>query len=559
MTVPESARLPRVRTIRRRSAILLSVLFLAALPAAAAETVERILAQVNSRIITQSAFDARFEQIVRESGPPPNAARAEETRKALFNTLIDEALLEDRGRDMDLVTTDKEVEERIRQLKEENKVSSDADFEKLLEGSGLTIQRLRDQLRNSIMVQRVVGREVQSKVDLTDDALRAIYEREKQNYEIPERARLAEILIQRPRGMDPNVMPGNVRSAVDAFRGGMKFEEVVKLYSEGSTKDRGGDLGWVTRGELLPEIDRVVFSLPVAAVSDPISTKIGWHLVKVLEKQPVSYRPFSEVKGEILKREQDTQFQKKLAEYLEKLKRDAVIRISPEASSYYTAPPVAVHELSTTDAAAAEATSDARGSTSRRTVEVSGLAGYRLGGTTSAQGNVYIDRVRIPSSISFGASVEVPLSDSWSLEALWSHQNTRLDVDLSGTPVPGATPDQKVSHLNMDTIQVGPLLQLGNSDERVRLYLDLLFGGTILTPSPGFSALKRFSLSVGGGAKYWLSDHLGGRFSIRWMPVYLNASSSGYSHCDPVYDCFAYWYKSYISQGDASLGLIYKF
>jgi hypothetical protein len=102
-----------------------------------------------------------------------------------------------------------------------------------------------------------------------------------------------------------------------------------------------GRLGWVSRGELLPEIDKVVFALPVNAVSDPIPTKFGWHLVKVLEKSPVSYKPFSEVRAEILKREQETQFQKKLAEYIEKLKRDAVIRVAPDMAGYYTPPPPA--------------------------------------------------------------------------------------------------------------------------------------------------------------------------------------------------------------------------
>ncbi len=548
--------------IRRRVVALASFLLLAAHPAPAVETVEMILAHVNSRIITQSAFDARFEQVVREQGPPANAARAEEMRKALFNTLVDEALLEDRGRDLDLLTTDKEVEERIRQLKEENKVSSDADFEKLLESSGLTIQKLRDQLLNSLMVQRVVGREVQSKVDLTDDALRVIYEREKEKYRIPERVRLAEILISNTGG-DTSDPQERVRAAVDALRGGMKFEEVVRLYSDGSTKNRGGDLGWVAKGELLPEIDSVVFSLPVGAVSDPISTKIGWHLVKVLEKQPVSYRPFSEVKGEILKSEQETQFQKRLAEYLEKLKRDAVIKVSPVASAYYTAPPVGVHELSAGSegaAAAADAAAIAA-STSRSwaTVEVSGMAGYRFGGTTSPQGNTYIERIGIPSSMSFGASVEVPLSDAWHLEALWSHQSTQLDFNFTGITAPGGTGDRKVSDLKLDTIQVGILLQSGSSDERARLYADLLLGATLLAPSSPYSALTRFSASVGGGVKYWLTDHLGGRLGIRWMPVYLHSSSAGYSYCDPIYGCYPYWYNNYISQGDAQMGLMWKF
>lgn len=308
----------------------------AATPAPAAEVVERILAHVNSRIITQGAFDARFEQVVHDQGPPANAARAEEMRKTLFNTLVDEALIEDRARDLDLITNDKEIEDQIRRLKEENKVTTDAEFEKALEASGLTLAKLRDQLRNASTVQRVIGREVQSKVDTSDDALRVIYEREKESYRIPEKAHLAEILIS--RGSDPAAALPRVGGAVEALKGGAKFENVVRQYSDGSTKDRGGDLGWVSRGELLPEIDKTVFALSVNSVSDPIPTKFGWHLVKVLEKSPVSYKPFSEVRAEILKREQETQFQKKLAEYLEKLRRDAVIRVAPDVAAYYTPP-----------------------------------------------------------------------------------------------------------------------------------------------------------------------------------------------------------------------------
>ncbi|MGZ5425737.1 MAG: peptidylprolyl isomerase, partial [Thermoanaerobaculia bacterium] len=71
----------------------------------------------------------------------------------------------------------------------------------------------------------------------------------------------------------------------------------------------------------------------------PIGTKFGWHLVKVIDKIPVSYKAFADVKAELLKREQDTQFQKKLAEYLDKLKHDAVIRVSLQGQAYYTPPP----------------------------------------------------------------------------------------------------------------------------------------------------------------------------------------------------------------------------
>jgi peptidyl-prolyl cis-trans isomerase C len=98
----------------------------------------------------------------------------------------------------------------------------------------------------------------------------------------------------------------------------------------------------VRKGDLNPEIDRAVFSLPSGSVTDPIATRYGWHVVKVIERLPASFKPFADVKAEILKKEQETQFQKKLADYLEKLKADAVINVSAEAAPYYKAPARAV-------------------------------------------------------------------------------------------------------------------------------------------------------------------------------------------------------------------------
>jgi peptidyl-prolyl cis-trans isomerase C len=199
-------------------------------------------------------------------------------------------------------------------------------------------------------VQRVVGREVHSKIDLGEDALRLAYERGKESWRIPEQVRISEILIPRGDG-------GGEAKALEAaqkLKAGTKFEDLVSRYSSGGTRDRAGDLGYVSKGELNPEIDKVVFSLPVGAVSDPIGTKFGWHIVKVVDKMLVSYKPFADVKAEILKKEQDTQFPKKLAEYLDKLKREAVIKVSDEAAAYYTAPvtvtPVPVEMKPTTKA-----------------------------------------------------------------------------------------------------------------------------------------------------------------------------------------------------------------
>ncbi len=520
----------------------------------------RILVHVNSRIITQSQFDTRYEQNVKENGNPPTAAAREDLRKSVMEELVNEALLEDRARELDLITTDQEIEDQIKRLKEQNNVKTDEEFEKGLAASGLTLERLREQLRHSQTLQRVVGREVQAKVDLSDDALRAIYEREKETWRIPEKAHLAEILVS--NADDPARAARRAKEASDLLKGGAKFEAVVREYSDGGTKDRGGDLGTVARGELAADIDKAVFSLPVGAVSEPIETRYGWHLVKVLEKVPVSYKPFGEVRGQLLKREQDTQFQKKLAEYLDKLKRDAVIRVNAEAKPYYTPPPPppgVTQAASAVDSAAGAVgihTGPATKAAREPRFEITATAGWRFGGTTSESVTSYIEKIDTRDSLSWGLTAEYRITDWGSLEILWSHQDTELIANFTAA---GIGFDDKLSHLNVDTFQIGGMWMSGDPSSKARLYFDVLLGASILTPSPGLSTITRFSGSVGGGIKYYLGDHFGLRLGARWMPVYINSSASGYESCSPYYGCYVWYGTNYLNQGDAYGGLIVRF
>ena len=554
---------PFFRPLRAAAAVLASVTALApSFPLSAAEVVNRILIHVNSRIITQSQFDARMDQTSRENGTPATPALREEMKKSVMEELVNEALLEDRARELDLITTDQEIEDQIKRLKEQNNVKTDEEFAKSLAASGLTIERLRDQLRRSQTLQRVVGREVQAKVDLSDDALRLIYEREKETWRIPEKAHLAEILIS--KGDDAAAAARKAKEASDLLKGGAKFETVVKDFSDGGTKAKGGDLGVVAKGELAADIDKAVFSLPVGAVSDPIQTKFGWHLVKVLEKVPVSYRPFADVKAELLKREQDTQFQKKLSEYLDKLKRDAVISVNADAKPYFTPPPpppgmsVAAGPSPIDQAAGVVGigTGPVTKASKDPFIEITPIAGWRFGGTTSESVTSYIEKINVKDSLSWGATVEFPVTVWGSVEVLWAHQNTDLTAKFTAGTIGF---DDKLSHLNVDTFQVGGMWMSGDPSNKARLYFDVLFGATLLTPSPEFNSIWRFSASVGGGIKYYLGDHFGLRLGARWLPVYINSSSSAGSTCDPIYGCYTWYGTNYLNQGDAYGGLILRF
>ncbi len=285
--------------------------------------------------------------------------------------------------------------------------------------------------------------------------------------------------------------------------------------------------------------------------------------MKVLEKMPVSYKPFAEVKADLLKREQDTQFQKKLAEYLDKLKREAVIRVNADAKPYYTPPPPAPDAVVKESSAPGAAGGDIQtlpGTTKASrdpAVEITPAAGWRFGGTTAEPATGAVETVTIPDSLSWGATVEYAFSSWGSIEALWSHQNSELRASFTASAAAGLEP--KIAHLSADTLQIGGMWMSGDASSRARLYLDLLFGVTLLTPSPGLTALTRFSASVGGGVKYYLADHFGLRLGARWMPVYVNPAEGAYESCGDATGCVTYYGKSILSQADAYGGLILRF
>jgi hypothetical protein len=158
--------------------------------------------------------------------------------------------------------------------------------------------------------------------------------------------------------------------------------------------------------------------------------------------------------------------------------------------------------------------------------------------------------------MSWGATIEYRLSRSLHLELLWSHQNTELQAQFTTAAIGY---DQKLSHFNIDTFQIGAMWLSGDPSDKARLYLDLLLGATLMTPSPPYQDLLRFSASIGGGIKYFFADHFGARLGIRWLPVYINSQTGTGYVCSVYYGCYYIYATNYLSQGDAYTGVIFRF
>ena len=309
---------------------------LAAATTSAAQPIESIVVRVGDRIITRSMYDRRLRDAYTEaeqSGAPADqiATRKQELRRTLVDDLINELLIKDRADRLGITVTDAEIKDAVVRLKQQYGISTDAQFDDSLKKSGLTRAEMETRLRDTLVTNKVFARELRNREDLDDHELRERYDREKEHYRLPERAHLREIVIIRPEN------PAAVEAArakadeiTTSVRGGADFAKTASTVSESGTKDKGGDLGEVNRGELLPDLDKAVFNAAQGAIIGPIETKSGWHILKVEQRLPSEVPAFESVKDKLRKDVSDETFQRDLKAYLERLRKDAYIQINDQ-------------------------------------------------------------------------------------------------------------------------------------------------------------------------------------------------------------------------------------
>jgi parvulin-like peptidyl-prolyl isomerase len=310
----------------RKVQLVIGALALAGGIAAATELVEKVVARVNDRLITYSEFQKRLAT----AGHAPGAPDVNQVKRDVLEDLIKEKLLEERARELSATASDEEVETAVERVKRQYNLATDQEFDAALASSNMTREELKRQLRQTIIIQKVIGRDVTSKLEISDDMLRTEYERQKDKlYRVPESARVYEIVMRFLPSDDTAraAAVARIEEARGRVANGTPFGELAKEYSQGNAKDRGGDLGSVSKGELLPPLDAAVFSDPPQEYPAPVLMPTSIHLFRVTDRKPAGYKPFAEVSEDLKKKIGENIYDKRFTEFVEKLRKDAYVKI----------------------------------------------------------------------------------------------------------------------------------------------------------------------------------------------------------------------------------------
>jgi peptidyl-prolyl cis-trans isomerase SurA len=332
----------------------------ATLPVLGADTVvEQIIARVNNSIITRSDYLRSEEQLkdeIKQQDPSHFDKVYADKKRDVLRDLIDQQLLLEKGKDLG-ITADTELIKKLDEMRKQMNLDSLEELEKAAQAQGVSYEDFKQNMRNQIITQQVMGREVGSHLNITKEEEQKFYDEHKNEMEQPEQIRLSEILISTQKSApapaavpDPSKITDPTSAAVtpaptaseedqlaaaktkasdllDQIKKGTPFEDVAKKNSDGPTAAQGGDLGLFKRGTLSKELEDLTFAMKAGDVSDVRLTKQGFVILKVTEHQMAGIPTVKQMEPRIQDALYYQKLQPALRVYLKKLREEAYIDI----------------------------------------------------------------------------------------------------------------------------------------------------------------------------------------------------------------------------------------
>lgn len=222
----------------------------------AAKSTGEILAEVNGTNITTGDFDKEMENL------PPYLKPMTETpegKKEMLETMIVRELI-------------------LQQAKKDGIDKSQIVAEKL------------EELKKRLVVEAFLKKKVEEQANISDADLQKFYDENKDKFKSDAQIKASHILVKDEK---------TAQDVLAKIKGGTSFEELAKQFSMDSAAQKGGDLGWFSKGTMLPEFEKTAFSLKEGETSGIVRTKFGFHIIKLAGKRPAGQREFSEVKDQI--------------------------------------------------------------------------------------------------------------------------------------------------------------------------------------------------------------------------------------------------------------------
>lgn len=296
---------------------------------------DRIVAVVNGDVITLHELNSGFEPFQKKIESSYQGKDKEkiiaDARVSFLNRMINNLLIEQEAKNTNVTVKDEEVNDAVKDILTRNKMTAE-DFEKALKAEGSSVEDYKKELKDHIIQMKLVRREVRSTLSISESEIGEYYKKHRDEYEGKEAVRIKQIILLIPKDADV-VTRAAIRLRMDGIlkrlKAGEPFDALAEQYSQGPTASSSGDIGFVEKGLMLPEVDREAFRLKTGEISDIIETPMGFHIIQVIDRRGAGIKPIESVREEILSKIEEQKMEKKFEEWLSDLRKRSHIDIKP--------------------------------------------------------------------------------------------------------------------------------------------------------------------------------------------------------------------------------------
>ena len=284
-----------IKNIVLSSVMLLIVLLVSSLQGVASGSVvvDRVVAVVNGEIITLS-------DLQREEALNKKSERKLDERNILED-MIDRKLQIGAAKRAGMDVTEKELADAITDISKRNNMDA-KQFEAALAKEGLTLDQYKIDLKEQMTLSRMFNKYVRANIAVDEAEARAFYQKNIKNYTLPEEIRVRQIFLPLQENAKPDKIAAIEKKAQEVYLRAKKGEDFIRLVrevSEGVTASQDGDLGFMQRDQVVPEIAEAIRSLKLGEITQPFLSAGGYNIIR-LEEVLSPVKPYDKVKDEIM-------------------------------------------------------------------------------------------------------------------------------------------------------------------------------------------------------------------------------------------------------------------
>lgn len=329
------------RSVPAAVAVLVAAWISTAAPAAA-EDVNRVVLRVNDEIATLHDYEKRRSGDIARLLADPRLSPAdrqdvlENIGREVMSNLFGELLLVSYADQHGIRVGDRDVDEAIQQMQTQRNLNSREELEQALAASSMTYDELRTNVTRELIWNQVIGRTVQSRIDIGEEEVRAYYRNHPEEFRDPEKRWLKEAIVLESSGLGDAELQRLAQEIAARVAAGEDFESVVAPYSEQESTTGVIDLGWLSEDEIGEELAEVAWNLEAGSYSSPVQARGGYHVLYVAEIKEAQSQAFPDVQDQVYARLRGQEFNRELRAFMAEIEQQAYVQenLPPEAVGY---------------------------------------------------------------------------------------------------------------------------------------------------------------------------------------------------------------------------------